>query len=73
MQIPREQAAALGQSALAASTAGTYNNAAGQPVDWGAAAAVAAKRSLPLKTILPMPVLKGPGSKSFPANGRAIP
>jgi uncharacterized protein (TIGR02452 family) len=55
LQIPRQQAAALGQSALAAISAGTHLDAAGQPVDWGAAvaAAVAAKRSLPPDAVLP--------------------
>lgn len=54
-QLPRQQAAALAQSALAAIAAGTYLNAAGQPVDWGAAvaAAVAAKLSLPADAVLP--------------------
>jgi len=54
-QIPREQAAALGQSALAVIAAGAYSNVAGQPVHWGAAvaAAVAAKRSLPAEAVLP--------------------
>jgi uncharacterized protein (TIGR02452 family) len=53
-KIPRAHAAALGQSALAAITAGTYPNAIGQPVHWGAdvAAAVAAKRSLPADAVL---------------------
>ena len=54
-KIPREQAAALGQSALAAIAAGTYPNAAVQPVHWGAAvaAAVAAKLSLSADAVLP--------------------
>jgi uncharacterized protein (TIGR02452 family) len=54
-KIPREQAAALGQSALGAITTGTYPNAAGQLVHWGAAvtAAVVAKRSLPPDADLP--------------------
>ncbi|AUB80858.1 TIGR02452 family protein [Candidatus Thiodictyon syntrophicum] len=59
VKIPREQAAALGQSALAAITAGAYPDAAGQPVDWSAAvaAAVAAKRSLPPDAVLPTPAV----------------
>lgn len=55
-KIPRQQAVALGKSALEATTAGAYTNAAGQLVDWHAAVAeaIAAKRSLPPEQPLPV-------------------
>jgi uncharacterized protein (TIGR02452 family) len=57
LNLPREQAAALGHSAVAAIEQGHYRNAAGEDVDWSAAvaAAVDAKRSLPPDAALPAP------------------
>ena len=59
LNLPREQAAALGHSALEAIKQGHYRAAAGEQVDWAAAvaAAVAAKRSLPPDAALPAPSL----------------
>ena len=57
LNLPREQTAALGHSALEAIEQGHYRTAAGEQVDWAAAvaAAVAAKRSLPPDAALPTP------------------
>jgi uncharacterized protein (TIGR02452 family) len=55
LDLPRDRAASLGQSAMAAALEGRYPGPAGQAVDWKAAvaAAVAAKRSLPPDVTLP--------------------
>ena len=55
LNLSRERAAALGQSAVEAIKQGVYHNDAGEPVDWSAAidAAVSAKRSLPPDAVLP--------------------
>ena len=53
--IPRDRAAELGRTAVAAAETGAYRNAAGRLVDWGDAVAIAcaAKRSLPPEAQLP--------------------
>jgi uncharacterized protein (TIGR02452 family) len=55
LQIPRERAAELGRTAVAAAETGVYRNAAGRLVDWRdmVARARAAKRSLPPDAELP--------------------
>ena len=49
MDIPRQDAADLGRTALVAAETGAYPGLVGRPVDWrlALAQAVAAKRSLP--------------------------
>jgi len=55
LDVPRERAAALGQSALEAARTGRYTDAQGRVVDWHAAVgrAVAARRSIPPEETLP--------------------
>lgn len=57
INLPRDQAAALGRGAVEAIEHGYYVNTAGERVDWAAsvANAVAAKRSLPPEAELPTP------------------
>lgn len=55
LDLPRESASLLGRSAVAAATAGVYENSAGVEVDFRAAvqAACAAKVSIPPDAPLP--------------------
>ncbi|MEN8152244.1 MAG: TIGR02452 family protein, partial [Planctomycetota bacterium] len=62
LEIPREQAAALGVSAVEAAETGAYLDEAGRRVEWGPLVARArdAKRSIPPDEALPEPPPKQP-------------
>lgn len=67
LDIPRDVAAALGHSAVAIATTGTYRNPAGEEVDirHAVASAIAAKASLPPDASLPEGMVRGVARTEF--------